>query len=508
MNRVVLLILDGLGLNEQREGNALALADTPCLDALFESKPWTTLRTDGSRVGLPEGQMGNSEVGHLNIGAGRVVEQPLVAISKKLSGEFLASSAAYFNFLSSTSGGAIHLMGLFSPGGVHSHQEHLFLLLNQLKKDFAGDIFLHLITDGRDTGPKSALSEVKNLEAHLSQSYPGVSIASLCGRFYAMDRDKRWERTEQAFKILSEAKGAHFPTASSAIEASYSQGVTDEFIEPVIIRPSPLLENDGIIFWNFREDRMRQIAAALGAKHFDGFARPRGAHTLQKILCFSDYDPELNLAHIFGPHVISNFLGEVVAKAGLRQLRLAETEKYAHVTYFLNGGSEAKLWGEERIMVPSPRDVKTYDQKPQMSAWGVTEELIAAIKSKKFDLIVTNYANCDMVGHTGSLEATVKAVETVDSCLQRILETLKDYPEYVAIVTADHGNCEQMINPLDKTPHTAHTTFPVPLFILKGNGALEPRAGGALCDLAPTILDVMGLDKPQEMTGSSLLVKA
>ena len=506
----LLCVLDGLGLNPNPDGNAVALADTPCIDRLLRECPSSTLATSGERVGLPEGQFGNSEVGHLNLGAGRVVEQWLPRINRALAGDFLEQSPPYQAFIGNTRRSpALHLVGLFSDGGVHSHSDHLSLLLRRLTADFGGTIHLHLITDGRDTPPRRAGEQIKELAAALS-ALPRCRIATLSGRFYAMDRDKRWERTQKAYEAIVFGRG-HAAARDPAhwIERSYESGVTDEFIEPAAFGYEGVAPGDGVLFWNFRADRMRQIVPALCVEEFDGFQRDGAPpFTAARALAFTEYDPTFGLPYLFAEPEITNHLGDVVSRRGLRQLRVAETEKYAHVTYFFNGGVEAPYPGESRHLVPSPRDVRTYDRKPEMSAPEVTDKVVDALRSGDFDLIVLNFANCDMVGHSGVLEAAVKAVETVDGCLQRILDTLATVRGR-AIILADHGNAEQMIHYEDRTPHTAHTLFPVPI-ILFGAGAADftLKSGGALCDVAPTVLELMGIPRPPEMSGSSLLERS
>jgi 2,3-bisphosphoglycerate-independent phosphoglycerate mutase len=499
----VLCVLDGFGFNPNPRGNAVTDARKPNFDALWSGCPHTTLVTFGESVGLPRGQMGNSEVGHLTIGAGRVVEQWLLKISRALSSDAFRKNDCYTHLLSSIpSDGALHLIGLYSDGGVHSHRDHLKQLLTaHLSRDFHGKIYLHLITDGRDTGPQTAFDGVKQLEAEL-KAFPQVSIATVCGRFYAMDRDKRWERVERAYRAIALADGPHAKSASEWISASYEKGTTDEFIEPAVITPSPIGPKDGLIFWNFRADRMREIVAALAQTEFDGFASALAPAAPDRVLCFADYDARFKLPYLFALDEVKHHLGEVIADANLRQLRVAETEKYPHVTYFLNGGVETPYKGEDRQMVPSPRDVKTYDQKPEMSAQGVCDIVVKAIESQSYALIVVNFANCDMVGHTGVLEAAVKAVETVDGCLGRIIAELSK-TDGQALVIADHGNAEQMINYEDGTPYTAHTMFPVPA-VLYGTKVKALRDGGTLADVAPTILKIMGIPSPKEMTGKAL----
>ncbi len=499
----LLCILDGFGLNPKREGNAVALADTPCFDSLLSSYPNTTLTTFGERVGLPHGQMGNSEVGHLNIGAGRVVEQWLMRITRELKEGALEREEVFQNFLSQ-SNNTIHLVGLYSNGGVHSHGEHLHELIEYLRQHYKGTVALHLLTDGRDTSPEGAASYIKQLEERIAD-YSNVQIASVSGRFYGMDRDKRWERVEQAYNAITGKLDSSFPTASEHLTACYQEGVTDEFIPPFLVSQTPVAENDSFLFWNFRADRMREIVSALCLAGFDSFERHAPLPAPERVLCFTEYDATFKLPVLFSPQPITNHIGEVVAAQGWKQLRTAETEKYPHVTYFLNGGIEQELSGEIRKLVPSPRDVKTYDLKPEMSAAGVTNEVLTGIK-EGYPFIVVNFANADMVGHTGVLEAGMKAVETVDACLQKICTALQEV-DGQAVIIADHGNADQMINYEDGSPHTAHTLHPVPM-ILFGTGELPSlQDGGALCDVAPTLLELMSLEQPAEMSGKSLLTQ-
>jgi 2,3-bisphosphoglycerate-independent phosphoglycerate mutase len=508
MNTPTLLcILDGFGLNPNPVGNAVAMANKPVLDELFNQYPHATLTTFGERVGLPAGQMGNSEVGHLNIGAGREVEQWLLRISRALAGSFLRESATYQKFLDTcTDSPFIHVVGLLSTGGVHSHSEHLKLLLTRLNQDLPGKkIALHLISDGRDVAPSAFQHDLRELQ-HFIETMPQVSVRSICGRFYAMDRDKRWERVQAAYNAMAGGSGTLIDSPSRYVQECYSKGITDEFLEPAVLVETPASENDSYIFFNFREDRMREIVAALCSPSFSEFERLAPPPRADRVLCFTEYDHSLHLPFLFEQHEIKNHLGEVVAAHGIKQLRVAETEKYPHVTYFLNGGIETAYDGEDRQLVPSPRDVKTYDLKPEMSAHGVAELVVQGLRSRKYGLIVVNFANCDMVGHTGVVEAGVKAVETVDACLGEILQALKEDGGQ-ALIIADHGNAEQMINYSDGTPHTAHTTYPVPVILVGHEGSAELRQNGALCDVAPTILEMLGLPQPKEMTGVSLLAK-
>lgn len=499
----LLCILDGFGLNPDTLGNAITAAETPNFDRMWANNPHATLVTHGERVGLPAGQMGNSEVGHLNIGAGRVVEQWLVRIGKGLKDPSFSKNASYKNFLKSTqSSPRIHLIGLLSNGGVHSHTDHLLSILERLHQESTAELIIHIVTDGRDTPPESAFEFISEFERHAA-SLTRWRFGSVCGRFFAMDRDKRWERTKKAYDLYMHGVGSQDLKPLHAVQASYEKNITDEFIEPVIFGESTIHEGDGVILWNFREDRVRQITASLCGKHFEGFERKVPPISADKVLCLTEYDKTFALPFLFAPLSITNHLGETVSKAGLSQIRIAETEKYPHVTYFLNGGIETVYQGEDRKLIPSPRDVKTYDQKPQMSAAEVCAATVEAIQSKKYALVVVNFANCDMVGHTGSLAAAIKAVETVDECLGKIIPALESV-NGAGVIIADHGNAELMINYVDHTPHTAHTTFPVPVVVLGKSGAKPLRDDGALCDVAPTILSLMGLSKPSEMSGKSL----
>jgi 2,3-bisphosphoglycerate-independent phosphoglycerate mutase len=505
MKPTLLCILDGFGLNPNSDGNAVALARKPVFDALWSQSAHTTLVTFGEAVGLPAGQMGNSEVGHLNIGAGRVVEQWLLRISRALAGDFLDHSKEYQAFLSTVRDApTIHVVGLCSTGGVHSHADHLKLLLKRLSRDLPTQpVALHLVSDGRDVSPTAFEKDLEDLLSFL-KDYPKVSIRSICGRFFAMDRDKRWERVQTAYNAIALGEGVSASDPREFIKASYAHGTTDEFIEPGVVETTTAGARDAWIFFNFREDRMRELVAALCAENFTGFERRGVIPPRERVLCFTEYDHSFHLPFLFPQLDIRNHLGEVIAGAGIPQLRVAETEKYPHVTYFLNGGIEKEYAGEERKLVPSPRDVKTYDLKPEMSACGVAELVKEGLAAGKYGLVVVNFANCDMVGHTGVVEAGVRAVETVDTCLGEILEVLKSVGGQ-ALIIADHGNAEQMMNYVDRTPHTAHTTYPVPAIVVGVEGCAGLRDGGALCDVAPTVLEMMGLPRPAEMTGRSLL---
>src|SRR5579863_8217779 len=499
---VMLVILDGWGWREEPAANAVRQAKTPTFDRLWQSLPHGFLRTSGQDVGLPDGQMGNSEVGHLNIGAGRVVMQDLPRIGAAIASGEIARAPALVDLINKlkASGGTCHLLGLVSPGGVHSHQDHAAALAKILAA--AGvPTLIHALTDGRDTPPQSAGDDVKRLVAALP---PSVKIATVCGRYFAMDRDKRWDRVEKAYNAIVAAEGPRFPDAPAVIADGYANKQFDEFIVPAVVGDyRGMKDGDGVLCFNFRADRVREILSALLDPDFSGFARNRFVRFAAAV-GMTQYSDALDrlMATIFPPQTLKNILGEVVADAGRTQLRMAETEKYAHVTYFLNGGREEPFSGEDRIMVPSPK-VATYDLQPEMSAPELTDKAVAAIASGKYDLIVLNYANPDMVGHTGSLTAAIKAVETVDAGLGRIAQAIEKSGGAL-LVTADHGNCEMMRDPQNGGPHTAHTTNPVPLLLVGArNRALV--AAGRLADIAPTLLELMELPKPREMDGASLL---
>ncbi|MBV9252436.1 MAG: 2,3-bisphosphoglycerate-independent phosphoglycerate mutase [Acetobacteraceae bacterium] len=498
---VMLMILDGFGWREDRADNAVRLARTPNFTRLWQSCPHAFLRTSGKDVGLPDGQMGNSEVGHLNIGAGRVVRQELVRIGDAIEDGSLAKAPALTELIGKLkqSGGRCHLLGLVSPGGVHSHQDHAAALALMVHE--AGvPVAIHAFTDGRDTPPQSAVEDLKRLQATLP---PGVAIATLCGRYFAMDRDKRWDRVSKAYAALAEAEGDHFERPEQAVEAGYKAQKLDEFIPPAVIgRYQGMKDGDGILCFNFRADRVREILGALLEPDFAGFPRKRTIRFAAAI-GMTRYSDELApyLSVLFPPEKLDNLLGQVTAAVGRTQLRMAETEKYPHVTYFLNGGQETKFPGEDRIMVPSPK-VATYDLQPEMSAPELTGKAVEAIESGRYDLIVLNYANPDMVGHTGSLPAAIKAVETVDTGLGRIAEAVRKQGGAL-LITADHGNCELMKDPETGGPHTAHTTNPVPVMLMGGNAAA--LHDGRLADIAPTLLGLMGMPQPAEMTGTSLI---
>jgi 2,3-bisphosphoglycerate-independent phosphoglycerate mutase len=497
---VMLVILDGFGWREDGADNAVRLARTPTFTGLWRSCPHALLHTSGRDVGLPDGQMGNSEVGHLNIGAGRVVKQELVRIGDAVHDGSIAQAPAFTALVAALkqSGGTCHLIGLVSPGGVHSHQDHGAAIAGYLHNAGCKTVF-HAITDGRDTPPQSAAEDLKRLQAALPADVP---VATVTGRYFAMDRDKRWDRVSQAYTAMADAEGAHAATPEAAIEAAYAAGKFDEFVPATVVGDyAGMKDGDGVLCFNFRADRVREILAALLDPAFDGFPRK---HVIKfaTAVGMTRYSDALApfLGVLFASDRLQNILGEVVANAGKTQLRMAETEKFAHVTYFLNGGQEALFKGEDRIMVPSPK-VATYDLQPEMSAPELTDKAVEAINSGKYDLIVLNFANPDMVGHTGVLSAAIKAVETVDAGLGRIAEAIKRQGGAL-LVTADHGNCELMKDPATGGPHTAHTTNPVPV-VLMGSGA-NALHEGRLADLAPTLLSLMGLPQPQEMTGHAI----
>ncbi|HYP11000.1 MAG TPA: 2,3-bisphosphoglycerate-independent phosphoglycerate mutase [Xanthobacteraceae bacterium] len=499
---VMLVILDGWGWREEARDNAIRQAKTPNFDRLWQTGPHGFLHTSGRDVGLPDGQMGNSEVGHLNIGAGRVVVQDLPRIDQAIANGEIERAPALLTLIEKlkASSGTCHLVGLVSPGGVHSHQDHALELVKILDRA-AVPVLVHAITDGRDTPPQSAADDIKRLIAALPRS---IRIATVCGRYYAMDRDKRWDRIEKAYKAIVEADAPHFPDAAAVIADAYANKKFDEFIIPAVVGDyRGMKDGDGVLCFNFRADRVREILTAMLDPDFSAFSRKRVIRFAAAI-GMAQYSDELDklMATIFPPQSLANVFGEVVANADRTQLRMAETEKYPHVTYFLNGGREQQYTGEDRIMVPSPK-VATYDLQPEMSAPELTDKAVAAIASGKYDLIVLNYANPDMVGHTGSLPAAIKAVETVDAGLGRLDDAVTKAGG-VLLVTADHGNCELMRDPQTGGPHTAHTTNPVPL-LLSGARNRALVAEGRLADIAPTLLELMELPKPQEMTGRSLL---
>ncbi|HIK14482.1 MAG TPA: 2,3-bisphosphoglycerate-independent phosphoglycerate mutase [Leptolyngbyaceae cyanobacterium M33_DOE_097] len=509
---VVLIILDGWGYREETDGNAVLAANTPVIDSLWAAYPHTLIRASGKDVGLPDGQMGNSEVGHLNIGAGRVVPQELVRISDAVEDGTLLSNSALVTVLQSVyqSGGTLHLVGLCSDGGVHSHINHLFGLLEMAKDQRLTDVCIHAITDGRDTAPTSGKQYIEQIETELARVGVG-RIATISGRYYAMDRDRRWDRVQKAYEVMTQAGEGEGKTALEILEASYANGKTDEFVLPTRVASGTIKPGDGVVFFNFRPDRARQLTQAFIDPKFDGFER-KLVESLA-FVTFTQYDPNLPVAIAFEPQNLDNILGEVVAKHGLKQFRTAETEKYAHVTYFFNGGREEPFEGEDRELIASPQ-VATYDKQPSMSADAVTDIAIAAIEKQFYSLVVINYANPDMVGHTGKMDATVNALETVDQCLGRLLEAISKAGG-TAIIIADHGNAELMWDE-NHNPWTAHTTNPVPFILIEGEGLKIPghgtevplRADGRLSDVAPTILEILKLPQPSEMTGRSMIASS
>ena len=503
----MLMILDGFGNNDNEKANAVKIANTPNIDKLMKTWPTTTIYTSGLNVGLPDGQMGNSEVGHTNIGAGRVVYQDLTRITKSIEeGDFFSNkelAEAIENCKKHHS--KLHIMGLLSDGGVHSHIRHLFAILEFAKRKDFEDVYVHCFLDGRDTPPASGETYLAKLEEKMKEKGIG-KIATICGRFYSMDRDKRWERVVKAYNALVKGEGEKANSAISAIESSYQQEVFDEFVLPTVIyngeEPVATISNhDSVIFFNYRPDRAREITRSLVDPEFDGFETEKlDIH----YVCFTQYDETIpNVTIAFKPEVLRNTFGEYVSSKGLTQLRIAETEKYAHVTFFFNGGEEKQYPGEDRILVPSPK-VETYDLKPEMSAYEVTQKVVEAIESQQYDTIILNYANPDMVGHTGNLEAAVKAIETIDECVQKVVEAVAKNNGLI-LMTADHGNAEQMVDYKTGEPHTAHTTNTVPLVLIGAEGIKLKT--GKLADLAPTMLELMELPKPEEMTGESLIEK-
>lgn len=505
---VMLMILDGLGLSDKVDGNAVAAAYKPNFDKYYAEYPKTELGASGLNVGLPRGQMGNSEVGHLNIGAGRIIYQELTRITKAIEdGEFFEK--AEFNEVidKAVKGGkALHLLGLLSDGGVHSHIDHLKALVKLAKNRGLKKVYIHAFLDGRDVQPGSAKDFIIDLENYLADLGVG-KIATLSGRYYAMDRDKRWERVQLAYNAIVLGKGEIAASAVEAIERSYHDNKTDEFVLPTVIMNGDapmgsIADGDSVIFFNFRPDRAREITRAINDKVFDGFER----ETLNlNYVCMTQYDKTMeNVLVAYKPETYENTLGEYVSKLGKKQLRIAETEKYAHVTFFFNGGVEAPNKGEDRVLVPSPK-VATYDLKPEMSAFELTDELIRRIDSDEYDMIILNYANPDMVGHTGVFEAAKKAIEAVDICLGKVVEKILE-KDGTVFITADHGNAEQMIDYSTGEPMTAHTTDPVPLLYISNSAkGKKLRSGGVLADLAPTMLTVMGVAVPGEMTGKTLI---
>jgi len=505
----VLLILDGYGERKEKEGNAIALAKTPVMDRLKKEFPYVEGQASGLFVGLPDGQMGNSEVGHMNMGAGRIVYQELTRITKSIQdGDFFenkALKAAVEHCKKEDS--ALHFMGLVSSGGVHSHIEHIYGLLELAKRAGLKKVYLHAFLDGRDTPPDSGKSFLLAVEKKMHELGVG-EIATISGRYYAMDRDKNYDRVEKAYRAMVDGTGEKASSVEEAIDASYAKKVYDEFVLPTVIEKDGAVhtvsDGDAMIFFNFRPDRAREICHAFCDDDFSFFER--GARKNIFFVCFTDYDPTIPNKHVaFEKEEIHNTLGEVVSNLGKNQLRIAETEKYAHVTFFFNGGKEEPYENEDRILVPSPKEVPTYDLKPEMSCYTVTEKLTEAIRSGKYDLVVANFANPDMVGHTGVLPAAIKAIEVVDECMGKVVDAVESMHGNLFIL-ADHGNADIMIDEKTGEPYTAHTTNPVP-FILVSEEKHKLREGGCLADVAPTLLELMGIPQPKEMTGKSLLEK-
>ncbi len=499
---LLLMILDGFGIAPP-EGNAIAAAKTPNLDRLFSSNPLTQIGASGLDVGLPDGQMGNSEVGHTNIGAGRIVYQELTRITKTIEDGKLGDVEPIVNAMDSAlkNGTSLHLMGLMSPGGVHSHMEHLYGILQLAKDKGLEKVYVHAFLDGRDVPPSSAKEYVAQCVDKMKEIGVG-KIATVAGRYYAMDRDNRWERVEKAYSALVYGEGVEAKCPVDAIQKSYDDGVTDEFVIPIVVEGGDTIkENDSVIFFNFRPDRAREITRTLVDPDFKGFERRNGFFPLNYV-CMTQYDATMpNVEVAFKPQSLVNTMGEYISSLGMNQLRIAETEKYAHVTFFFNGGVEKQYENEDRILVKSPA-VATYDLQPEMSAYEVTDKLIPAIKEGKYDVIILNFANCDMVGHTGVFEAAVQAVEAVDTCVGKVTDAVKEM-DGVTIITADHGNADKMIDE-DGEPFTAHTTNPVPFCVVGCDCKL--REGGVLADIAPTMLKIMNLPQPEEMTGKSIII--
>ncbi|MHB1017373.1 MAG: 2,3-bisphosphoglycerate-independent phosphoglycerate mutase [Coriobacteriia bacterium] len=505
---VALIIMDGYGIAEPGPGNAISLAHTPNLDRIFAAYPWATLKASGQAVGLPDGQMGNSEVGHLNMGAGRIVYQELTRIDLAIADGSLGENAVLCDSIDAAvaEGRAVHFMGLVSDGGVHSHEKHLYALVRMAAGRGATRIFVHAFLDGRDVPPSSGLGYVEGLEAVLAQIGVG-RVATVAGRYYAMDRDNRWERVERAWRALTLGEGVHAGSATEAIAASYAAGVTDEFVEPVVVvedgQPiGSVSDGDALVFFNFRPDRAREITRAMVDPAFTGFERP--VTPALRFVCLTEYDPTIPALVAFPKDLPCCVLADVVAGARLRQLHIAETEKYAHVTFFFNGGAEAPKEGEERVLIPSPK-VATYDLQPEMSAPGVTTALVRAIEEDRADLYIVNYANCDMVGHTGILPAAIAAVEAVDAGVGAVVDAIRARGGAV-LITADHGNAEQMRDPADGGAFTAHTLSPVPLICI-ADGVRTVREGGILSDVAPSVCALLGVTAPAEWTAQSLLIE-
>lgn len=505
---VILVILDGFGINPRKEGNAVASAVTPNLDALLKTFPNSRLSMSGVDVGLPDGQMGNSEVGHMILGAGRIVYQDLTLIHKAIDDGTFYTNPVLLDALRKTKAknNRLHLLGLLGDGGVHSHQRHMEAIIEMARREQIGAVYLHLFLDGRDTPPTSAEQFVLDLNEKLKVN-PNTKIATVTGRYYAMDRDERWDRVEKAYLCLTEGVGNKAPSALEAIRASYKEKVTDEFVLPTVIEgavPDGVMrDGDGAIFFNFRADRARELTRALADEDFKEFPRKRRID-LAAYATMTQYDETFKVPVAYAPREIRRIIGEVASGANVRQLRIAETEKYAHVTYFFNGGEEDRFPGEERILIPSPRDVATYDLKPEMSAREVTESLVKYVREQDVGLVIANYANADMVGHTGNFEASVRAVEVIDECLGKVVDAAMSKKGKI-VITADHGNIEQLIDYDTGMPHTAHTTNLVPVILVDEERQKCRLNQGSGVDIAPTILHLLNLPQPKEMTGHSLI---
>lgn len=508
----ILMILDGWGISDEKKGNAFALADTPFLDSLLKNFPSCKLLCSGSAVGLPDGIMGNSEVGHMNIGAGRKVLQNLVKINQAIKDQTFFKNPELLDVMArvSKSGNCLHLMGLLSDGGVHSHISHLFALIDMAKQNNIEHLFIHPILDGRDTSPTSGINYIQQLQDYLDSHAYG-KIATLVGRYWAMDRDTRWDRVEKAYNLFTKAEGTIHQDPVKAIQAAYDSSQTDEFITPIFLGNHPASKNtpngaiddgDGIIFFNFRADRAKEITRCFTDLKFNAFTQKKKID-LAGFVGMTQYDETFDLPAAFAPRHLDNILGEILSRNNIPQLRIAETEKYAHVTYFFNGGDERVFDGEKRILIPSPRDVATYDEKPRMSAFELAKTACEQIRSGKFEFIILNFANMDMVGHTGILTAAIKGCEAVDNCVKQVVEAIWE-TNGMALVTADHGNSEQMIGD-DGSPHTAHTLNPVRLILAGDNYKSEKMKDGTLGDIAPTILKILNIKQPSEMTGISLI---
>ena len=506
----VLMILDGYGLNENKEANAVAEAKTPVMDKLMKEYPFVKGNASGMAVGLPEGQMGNSEVGHMNMGAGRIVYQELTRITKEIQdGDFFKNEAMLEAIENcKKNGSALHCFGLLSDGGVHSHNTHLYGVLEMAKRNGLENVYVHLFLDGRDTAPTSGKGFIEELLAKMDEIGVG-KVASISGRYYAMDRDNRWDRVEKAYKALVAGEGNTAESATAGIQASYDEDVTDEFVVPFVVTKdgaatATIKENDSVVFFNFRPDRARELTRAFCADEFTGFEREKRLDLTY--VCFTEYDETIpNKSVAFKKEEITNTFGEYLAAHNMTQARIAETEKYAHVTFFFNGGVEEPNKGEDRILVKSPK-VATYDLKPEMSAYEVCDKLTDAIRSQKYDVIIINFANPDMVGHTGVESAAIQAVEAVDECVGKAVDALKEVDGQM-FICADHGNAEQLVDYETGEPYTAHTTNPVPFILVNADPSYTLREGGCLADIAPTLIELMGMEQPKEMTGKSLLIK-